>query len=1339
MQGWLRNAEPRALLITGNPGSGKTALAGHLFEISEHGNLDSQLGLGQGFLSAVHFCSSSDHRWIDPIAFTKSVSLQLAAAVPGFREALLEESNRELRASVEQHVSNSNNVVGLVIEELTVGGQLPQRAFTELVGGPLSRLLGDSREPAVLLLVDAVDESRTGRASDDIAALLAGIGELPPGVRLIASSRPDRQFERAMDRLGAQVISLSAGEDGKRRGDMERFVKTRLSPEQRERIDKGLGFETFVNLCVQRADGNLLYAHHLLAMLDQSRDGDLDEASLDTVPAGLDGIYIEYIERIGRIAQLDWDRLGSMLGALSVAFAAPTEEQLSGWLGISSEATRKGLAAIAPLLDDEPGPPTSRQVSLYHRSFADFLLDGERADEFWRPPAEQHKKIASSYCDRHRHRWEGCDAYGLAHLAKHLAAAEEPELLLATLDADFLKAKAEWAGSLRPVLDDLRLGLRAAVGLGQRDRALGMVLSQVLLKHRVRRLPDETLPLLAGAGEVDRALELIAMLDRSTDLRRQMERLVRYVLRHDPGRAATIAAAIVDAGASAYAELDVLVHEIGALAPGELSAACAALAHSLETALPSHYAAHALMRLARAAGKHDATVQASLLDRTETVLRGAEPTLMNGIALGSLARALAGDDPGRAGRLFQAAARGACSEGENETGAIRAGEYVAELGQLELPAAILLAGDLPTATGRAHASIRLIELADTPELRARFDEEARTAVRAITSIGKAEAGGWAARAKVWLAVELEGEDALPELVNHFDLDLGLRDVLSNKRHDPDRALALARMIRDTRQRDLALDSQVERHLDASGADATLAISDAVTERGLRCTLLAQAAAVLHRADPAAGEAVIERLETNLRGGDPSDLFACTDTLAQVAPESARRFFDAGLGAAEAGRAGPRAWEAAAKAALSLGDSERALSLLRRGLREGRASDECEWQAAARRAILRELAKRDPRQAFELRDSLGDTGGSVETTGAIAEGLADADPDRALALLEELSGDDSEGEALAAIVLAAADRGDPRTMQLMRRFLAWEGHSWLNLKGDVAARAARALCATDPASAAELVTIAAENRLSDVRLVARALRRLGETADAGTTDAVLDAIASSSEVPDARWLVPFSRALAGTEPDPETDPVSERELKVEQRALVAAARSVATSDPERSALLAQARQLADAVSPTWQKLDVLSFIVEVLVPSQPERARELGEEILEIASGMERPHEAVAPLCDAAVALASVAETQAEGSSLLEGAFAVLGATTGADASLTLEDSLDSLAELPLPMLEASLPAALEAAPAAADAVLRELGRLQGLLLKADGADKDPTDYLEEIEFAEAIAEATLVP
>src|SRR5512136_233476 len=88
---WLADpAAPRLFLLTGGPGSGKTALAARLAQMSLGApGVEPLPGLSKGFLAYHHFCLAKDDPTLAPLRFVETLSLALAQRYPSFAQALL--------------------------------------------------------------------------------------------------------------------------------------------------------------------------------------------------------------------------------------------------------------------------------------------------------------------------------------------------------------------------------------------------------------------------------------------------------------------------------------------------------------------------------------------------------------------------------------------------------------------------------------------------------------------------------------------------------------------------------------------------------------------------------------------------------------------------------------------------------------------------------------------------------------------------------------------------------------------------------------------------------------------------------------------------------------------------------------------------------------------------------------------------------------------------------------------------------------------------------------------------------------------------------------------------
>ena len=74
---------PRALLLMGDPGWGKTAFAGHLFSVNPGGQL-----------LAAHFCRADRADSIDPRRFIESLVAMAAMRIPDFEARILSVSDK---------------------------------------------------------------------------------------------------------------------------------------------------------------------------------------------------------------------------------------------------------------------------------------------------------------------------------------------------------------------------------------------------------------------------------------------------------------------------------------------------------------------------------------------------------------------------------------------------------------------------------------------------------------------------------------------------------------------------------------------------------------------------------------------------------------------------------------------------------------------------------------------------------------------------------------------------------------------------------------------------------------------------------------------------------------------------------------------------------------------------------------------------------------------------------------------------------------------------------------------------------------------------------------------
>ena len=421
---WLAAGEGRHFLLTGEPGSGKSAIARRLAAVSA-GAAPAHGALGHGCLAAAHFCSARDGTSIEPRAFARQVAAQLAATLPGYAQALLQsEGGREIRIDVQQDVGAADSVIGVQIQTLALSGADAQQSFNRLVAEPLQAVYAAGHASPVTILVDGLDEALAADGTT-VVRLLARSAGLPARVRFVVTSRRDA---RVLAELGvAEGLFLSApAHAAKNRGDLERYAAARVDgdPALKAALAGGPGADAFARRVAESADGNFQYAVFLLAEVAAGRRA---AGAMDGLPAGLDGLYLESLSRV--VGGDRWaTRYRPVMGALSVAREPLTDARLAAFSGLAETEVWDAIGALQQFVDEteEGGAPAFR---LYHQSVVDFLQarhagPARTLNPYFVVAAEAHAAVADA-CLGGAGGPEAWDDYALRHACAHLAGAAE--------------------------------------------------------------------------------------------------------------------------------------------------------------------------------------------------------------------------------------------------------------------------------------------------------------------------------------------------------------------------------------------------------------------------------------------------------------------------------------------------------------------------------------------------------------------------------------------------------------------------------------------------------------------------------------------------------------------------------------------------------------------------------------------------------------------------------------------------------------------------------------------------------------------------------------------------
>ena len=515
---WLGNPGPsRFFVISAEPGGGKTALSGRITLLSRGAGAPTdppELAALPAAIAAHHFCFAQDAGWIDPLAFSRSISAQLASAYPEFERAL--------RERPEEHgltINAQQNIFGSVSGEAKVADVTLQLAsahgaFTLEVRQPLVRMYEAGFDRDIFILVDALDEAEKSDGPATIFDLVLLTKELPPRVRFLVTTRPEADILRRLklqdpERQDLPLSDPSSREESRR--DIFRYVTAALArqPALRARVSPQLGETALVDRLCDKADGNFLWTRLVLKMLAQS-DQVVTAATLDALPSDLNDFYFDFIEQIAARNRNEWrQKHALLLGTLVVAREELSAEQLAKYGGLDSVAVAQVIRDVSQLLDaTQNGEP---RYSLYHRSMADFLTDPRASREYYVDAPAAHQRIAAVW------KADGGDDYALRNISSHLfALRHEPERLrdlYSLASRSWMERKCTRYGSDASFAVDMALVAEAAAGASPRDWVQELRATSILttLRSRGAAIPGAALALLARLGEIERVEGYLAV------------------------------------------------------------------------------------------------------------------------------------------------------------------------------------------------------------------------------------------------------------------------------------------------------------------------------------------------------------------------------------------------------------------------------------------------------------------------------------------------------------------------------------------------------------------------------------------------------------------------------------------------------------------------------------------------------------------------------------------------------------------------------------------------------------------------------------------------------------
>ncbi|XP_073251963.1 uncharacterized protein [Porites lutea] len=395
---WLddRSSPHRVMVISGNPGMGKTVISAVV----------SQRMQRVGRLSGSHFCQHNNSRYRDPRLMLQSLACHLCQTMPSYKDALVEQLSRNLGKDL-------NN---MGVEEL----------FALLFKEPLSTVQNPGRN--TLIVIDGLDESEYQGRNELLHVIRNHFSMLPVWIRILITTRPERSITEVLRHL--EPIELKQKHE-ENLNDIQTLFENQLSNKIGEKHK-----DILLKELVKKSEGLFIYAYYIVDFI-QKNVSILTPDQLESVlPSGISSVYLSYFKRLEnelcKELNADEEHFLRFLCALAAAREPLPVEFIAKILnpgGKSLTAQRKvkkAISCISTLL-----PVREGRLHFFHKSIKDWLIASLPYEEhdFAVDEKEGHyvlSDLCASELDSlqrkgvHHRQFTNTESYALHHGTQHM-------------------------------------------------------------------------------------------------------------------------------------------------------------------------------------------------------------------------------------------------------------------------------------------------------------------------------------------------------------------------------------------------------------------------------------------------------------------------------------------------------------------------------------------------------------------------------------------------------------------------------------------------------------------------------------------------------------------------------------------------------------------------------------------------------------------------------------------------------------------------------------------------------------------------------------------------------
>jgi WD40 repeat protein len=407
---WLSGRTEPVFLVSGEPGSGKSAFAAELCHRDPGGHI-----------LAAHFCLAGMPETLRPERFIQHVAAVLASRLPVYAAQIEEPAQKEAFSKAHED---------------------PKSVFANGVLAALEKPGPPGGRPQVIL-VDGLDEALLLDRGLPIPDLLTATAHLfPKWLRFAATARPDHSIRSRFQGTAVHEAFISGPRN---LADLVFFAGQRLkAPPLADMLAlSGMAAADTVGVLSGKSEGSFLY---VAQALEETARGRLEAEAVETLPPGIMGLYNVFFSR--RFPNIrDYHLARPLFQVLAAAREPLPESVLAKALDMDPRQELLPLRRQAhPLVQEMPGWDDGPCFRLLHPTLANWLADELLAGSYLAGTRGGHARLAVFCLEEIRKKRP--HPYALEHGVAHLVQAgrlDEVESLLP--DLGYMDKKLKTAGA----------------------------------------------------------------------------------------------------------------------------------------------------------------------------------------------------------------------------------------------------------------------------------------------------------------------------------------------------------------------------------------------------------------------------------------------------------------------------------------------------------------------------------------------------------------------------------------------------------------------------------------------------------------------------------------------------------------------------------------------------------------------------------------------------------------------------------------------------------------------------------------------------------------------------